>query len=178
MIALTFADLDYSETKMKLEINLEDSLSNSKLFKGIRGADMLELSSKAKIVKFKKGDFIVKEGEMGEDFFWISKGSVEIQVKAGTESAVVINTLKNGDVLGELALFGVVPRSASALVTEDVEAHRWVIGDCQALFKDKPNIGYQLLLNLGNMLSQRLSALNKEYKFKTQFDIKMLQNLG
>jgi CRP/FNR family cyclic AMP-dependent transcriptional regulator len=163
---------------MKLEINLEDSISRSSLFKGIRGADMLELSGKAKIVKFKKGDYIVNEGEMGEDFFWISKGSVEIQVKAGTESAVVINTLKHGDVLGELALFGVVPRSASALVIEDVEAHRWVIGDCHTLFKEKPNIGYQLLLNLGNMLSQRLSALNKEFKFKSQFDIKMLQNLG
>jgi CRP-like cAMP-binding protein len=163
---------------MKLEINLEDSLSNSKLFTGIRGIGMAQLSGKSKVVKYKKGDFILKEGELGEDFFWISKGKVEVQMKAAEGSPVVLNVLSNGDVLGELALFGVVPRSASALVLEDAEVHRWEIKDCQALFKEKPEIGYQLLLNLGNMLSQRLSALNKEYKFKTQFDIKVLQNLG
>lgn len=163
---------------MKLELNLEDSLSHSKLFAGIHGMGIALLSAKSKVIKYKKGDFILKEGELGEDFFWIAKGKVEIQMKAGGDTPVVLNELVKGDVLGELALFGVVPRNASALVVEDTEVHRWEIKDCQALFKEKPEVGYQLLLNLGNMLSHRLSALNKQYKFNTQFDIKVLQNLG
>ena len=162
---------------MKLEIDLRDSISNSKLFTGIRGTAMTQLLGKSKQVKFPTGQFVITEGELGETFYWISKGKVEIQMKSES-GFVAINTLGKGDVLGELALFGIAPRSASALVTEDLEVYQWNIKDCQVLFSEQPAIGYQLLLNLGNMVSQRLTALNIEFKNRSQFDIKVLQNMG
>ena len=127
------------------------------------------------------GTTIVKEGDYGEEFFWIASGRIEIQMTAQLEGGnpVTLNSLNSGEVFGELSLLGINPRVASALAIANVELYVWKVKECMSFFKEHSDIGYQVTLNLGNLIGQRLAAMNKEFRDRSKMlDIRLLQNLG
>lgn len=67
------------------------------------------LSSNAKDVELQAGQTLFNEGDEGESFFLIVEGEVEI-LKKGTS----LVTLKEGDILGEMASIGEHRRTATA----------------------------------------------------------------
>ena len=70
------------------------------------------------------GTEIFKEGEDAEAAFLVLEGKVEVRKQTG-DSHRVIATLGNGDVVGEMALFGTQEqRSADAVVVEDAKLFR------------------------------------------------------
>ncbi|UKK01159.2 CGMP-dependent protein kinase [Theileria orientalis] len=87
-------------------------LSSSQLDMLIRGF---------KSVRYKKGETVFNEGEIGDCFYIISKGEVEI-VKGG----VHLRTLAKNDYFGERALLYDEPRSAS-VVCSGSDADLWVV---------------------------------------------------
>ncbi|MBN1382110.1 MAG: cyclic nucleotide-binding domain-containing protein [Deltaproteobacteria bacterium] len=62
---------------------------------------------------YQDGDVIYEEGSYGDWLYVISKGQVEISKKVGN-SKVVIETLTEGDIFGELAFLANIPRTATA----------------------------------------------------------------
>jgi CRP-like cAMP-binding protein/thiamine kinase-like enzyme len=69
---------------------------------------------------FAAGETIMKEGEIGEEAYVILKGSVVIYRESGGHR-VILNTAKEGDIIGEIALIIKAPRSASVEAAEDTE---------------------------------------------------------
>ena len=63
-----------------------------------------------------RGTPIVTEGDVGETFFVVSAGSVEV-----TQRGTTLHRLGAGDSFGEIALIRDVPRTASVSAVEDVE---------------------------------------------------------
>ena len=77
-------------------------------------------------VQFKSGDFVIRQGESGEQFYVVEKGSLEIYVKnTSGENQKVGNTLSAGSSFGELALMYNTPRAASIKASSD--CHLWSI---------------------------------------------------
>jgi CRP-like cAMP-binding protein len=73
-------------------------------------------------LKFSEGELIVKKGDVGEVFYIISQGQVEVH-NIGTGSARFIDQiLKPGDWFGERALMTGAPRAADATALTDVVA--------------------------------------------------------
>lgn len=75
--------------------------------------------------EFKKGQDIIKEGDLDADYFYILQaGRVEIikQMEGGTS---VVASLEKGSSFGELALLYLTPRAATVTVKKDVIV--WVI---------------------------------------------------
>ncbi len=70
--------------------------------------------------KFKKGDFLISEGEKGDSAYIIERGSVEILV-AREGQFIQIGTRGEGSIIGEMAMIDDQPRTASVRAIEDCE---------------------------------------------------------
>jgi serine/threonine-protein kinase len=70
---------------------------------------------------FASGEYLVRDGETGEECYIIRHGRVEVSKGSG-DSKVVLGVLGEGDIVGEMALITQEPRSANVVALEDTEA--------------------------------------------------------
>src|SRR5581483_166990 len=68
-----------------------------------------------------KGHVIIKEGEMGETFYLISRGRVSIWKKKGMFKKVLLETLGAEEFFGEMALVTNERRNATVIAEDDCE---------------------------------------------------------
>ena len=69
---------------------------------------------------FAQGQLLMQEGEIGQEAYLITKGSVQVFKKSGG-GTVVLGILKRGDIVGEMAIITNDIRSASVEAIEDTE---------------------------------------------------------
>ena len=89
-------------------------LRRSSIFAALPAAPLEGLAHEARYVELKAGEPIIREGEMGADYYLIVAGSV-IVTKAGAE----IRRLGAGRGFGEIALLNGVRRTASVTAVTD-----------------------------------------------------------
>ncbi len=71
-------------------------------------------------MKFKAGQVIIREGEIGNLFYVITEGRVEVIVRDADGSDVVLHEAGPGDFFGELSMLTNEPRSARIRAVENV----------------------------------------------------------
>lgn len=71
--------------------------------------------------QFKKGDFLIKEGDVSKDVFLIVEGNVLITKEIKTIKKVLA-TLGPGEIVGEMSFFESTLRSASCIADSSVLA--------------------------------------------------------
>lgn len=71
---------------------------------------------------FRKGEYLLKEGQRDASVFLITKGKVEIRVGPLDDSPIVLGTRGPGDILGEMAAVDDQPHMASAVALENTTA--------------------------------------------------------
>jgi CRP-like cAMP-binding protein len=99
---------------------VEDTLTKIDLFSEMPRRDLERLARVTLVKDFKKGDIIVRQGDLGIAFYAVSKGTVEIFHNVnGAEEPLA--TLHEGDFFGEMALLDNQVRSASARAREDCQ---------------------------------------------------------
>lgn len=77
-----------------------------------------ELSDLFVLSHFAEGQYVFHHGDPGEHFYVIARGCVQVLVPDG-ETMRVVNTLRDGEFFGEIALLRDVPRSASIVAWAD-----------------------------------------------------------
>jgi len=82
----------------------------------VHGREMAE----QKILKLKKGQTLFKEGDRSRAMYYVRSGLIRIFKKKGT-GAIEIDTIRTGQILGELAFLDGNPRSASGEALTDCE---------------------------------------------------------
>jgi CRP/FNR family cyclic AMP-dependent transcriptional regulator len=82
------------------------------------------------------GKVMAEEGDRGREFFVLLEG--EADVTKGDRS---INTMREGDFFGEIALVTKMPRTASVTATTDVRVLVITERDFGALLKRSPEVG-------------------------------------
>jgi CRP-like cAMP-binding protein len=70
---------------------------------------------------YKKGDVIVREGDLGIAFYVVAQGHVEIVRALGSKDEHVVYTHGPGGFFGEMALFDNQLRNASARAKDDCQ---------------------------------------------------------
>lgn len=88
------------------------------IFKDIPIEVLAGLVSKFQIEQFAVNEMIIHQNNVGDKFYCIESGRVEIFNQTRAESHHRIATLEAGDFFGEVALIKTIPRVASAVALE------------------------------------------------------------
>lgn len=111
------------------------------------------------IKNYGKGEIIFKEGDNGDSFFDVLKGSVGIYVNYGQPDEKKLTEVKAGSILGEMSLIDAFPRSATAVALEDVDADEVSVDQVKEYFKSNPDKIERIL----NVLCDTLRRLTNDY---------------
>ena len=115
--------------------------------------------------KVSKGQAVLVEGLEGRELFFLTKGSVSINLRLKTSGRLKrLVSFSPGVVFGEMALLEDSPRSANVLADEDSEMYQLSLADFETLRRDHPEIATKLILNLARELSKRLRLTSYEVR--------------
>ena len=98
----------------------ENFLKKVDILSTIDSYELGKICDSLKVGLFKKDDYIIKEGEMGDVFYIIEDGKCNAtKTLEPGKPEVIINELKEGDYFGERALLRGEPRYANIVVVSD-----------------------------------------------------------
>lgn len=140
----------------------ENHLRGLKLLGGLSASQLDDVGRRLKPVRYRQGDLIVREGDPGEDMFFIESGRVEVVQGTGSNTRH-LNELAAGDLFGEMALLTGNPRSASVIALTDIDLWSLSHADFDNLVTSYPN----LALALGRLLSERLRNTDERFLKQT-----------
>mmetsp|Transcript_26849 Transcript_26849/g.32943 ORF Transcript_26849/g.32943 Transcript_26849/m.32943 type:complete len:996 (+) Transcript_26849:194-3181(+) len=89
-------------------------LRGVKLFKSLGSREIGEAAEALVLISYKKGDYVIKKGEQGTEFFIVDHGQCAVEVNGND-----VFTYTDGGSFGERSLLRDEPRSASIRVTSD-----------------------------------------------------------
>ena len=136
---------------MSLAIEV-DLIRRVPVFSAMEPAKQKLLCFSSERLIFEAGDVIFREGEAPDAAYVVIDGTVEISVRTPGGQRVV-NTLGQSDVVGETAIFGDVPRTATATAKTRLEALRV----CKDLFLNVVRDNAAAALQLNRILATRLA---------------------
>ncbi len=114
----------------------------------------------SRVLEFKKGQIIFREGDTGNYMYAVYGGSVGIYVNYGTPNEKLLTTLYPDSFFGEMGLIDNEPRSATAVVEENGTLLECIRAEeVEALFMENPTKIYMVM----SYLSRRLRILTRHY---------------
>jgi len=147
-VAFKGLQLQHEQKAHKLKL---DSLRNVKIGEKVMGdvltpSDLESMALAVKSQSFCKGSVIIRQGEEGDVFYVITKGSVDVSKNNSHVASLGVNSF-----FGEKALLSSDTRQATCVAASDVE--------CLTLLRDD----FVLLLgNMENLLSGRSQLLQQK----------------
>lgn len=135
----------------------------------IRIADVLEEYS------YKQGEYIIRQGAVGDTFFIISSGRVKVTRKETGPDEKFIRHLHKGDFFGEKALTGEDVRTAN-IMADDAEGVKCLVIDREAFS--------QMIANINDIktkyidLPERKKVIHEEFKSLKLSDLRIIATLG
>jgi uncharacterized membrane protein len=124
-------------------------LSGVPLFALLDDQERAVLAERVDHASVPAGTEIFRYGDPGDALYVVVRGEVEIFFKNDTGERIVLETVRPGQFFGEISLLDGGPRTASALVTEDLSALVVDRGDLDELFRLKPAAAMDLLAAAG-----------------------------
>jgi len=138
-------------------------------YRGFKEADWKILSEILKETPAQMGDFIFKESEPGNGFYFIRGGKVKISkqvIPEGKKAAQehLLNILTAGNVFGEMALVDGAPRSADAIAEENSVLYHLAQADYEKLEREQPATALRIQDLLVVTLCSRIRAVNRSFE--------------
>jgi len=115
-------------------------------------------------VDFKAGDYIFREGDLGDELYLLDDGAVRVLKYTKTKEEYTIVDLKGplNVFFGELALMDEDKRSASIMVLEDCRTYALDRPSFLELGKEHPEIALPITQAIAKIISGRLRAVNDD----------------
>jgi CRP-like cAMP-binding protein len=109
--------------------------------------------------EFPAGTVIFREGDPGSNFYIIQTGRVRIVKAMGTSHEVTLTELHDGEFFGEMALFELETRSATAIATTLTTVYDLEQRNLESFLLHKPRIAYFII----QRLCQRIRRMNDRW---------------
>jgi CRP-like cAMP-binding protein len=108
---------------------------------------------------FRGGEVLFNEGELGDSCYIVERGEIEISVHAIDGRKLALDVLRDGEVFGEIALFG-GHRTATAKALSDCALLAIRRADVMATLRKRP----ELALDFIDVLCARLRSLSGKFE--------------
>jgi CRP-like cAMP-binding protein len=139
-------------------------LGGSSLFAELAPEHLDELASTARFQRLAKRQELFHKGDEGSQVYVITSGRLKVLTTSPEGDDVVFNILGPGEVFGEIALLGEMPRTATVAAIEQCELLVIDRRDFLALLKRRPETAIALLRVLAVRL-KRVSELLEDTLF-------------
>ena len=138
--------------------NLEGILRTHPFLEGMAERHFKLLVGCASNVVFKEGEFIIREGQVADKFYFVRHGRVLIETHVPPEGTIVIRTREAGEVLGWSWL---VPPYKWHFDARAVELTRAIALDGKCLrekCETDHDLGYEIMRRFALVIAERLEA--------------------
>ena len=119
------------------------------------------LAERVDTVSKPAGTTLFNYGDPGDSLYIVRAGEVEIFFKNDTGERIVLETAGKGDFFGEISLLDGGARTASARVTQDLEAVVVDRGDLESFLRARPAAAMELLTAAGRRLRESAKLLRR-----------------
>ncbi len=138
------------------DASLAAFLRSVPVFRDLKGPSLEVLYEFLEEQKWKAGETICSEGDLGRTMYVIREGEVEVSRLSSKGSPVPFVKLGPGECFGEMTLVEQQPRSATCVVKKNAVTYCLTNLDLWHLYKSD-NFTYVIILqNICSMLSRRL----------------------
>jgi CRP/FNR family cyclic AMP-dependent transcriptional regulator len=134
-----------------------DLLSSVPLFKGLSPTEFNALAPVARTVKLKKREELFHKGDEAAQVYVVISGTLKALTTSDTGDDVVFSILGPGEVLGEIALLGGTPRTATVTAIDPSELLIIDRRDFITFLKSHPDVAIKLL----DVLAQRIKRVSE-----------------
>ena len=130
-------------------------LSKISFLGGVRDTQQDTIFRRFETVRFKKGEYVARQGEEASHIYIIKSGRVELRITVDGEM-VRKREFGVGDSFGEAAMLSLVNNTASFVSAEDSELITISRTALNQLRREDPELFCQLILNLARDLARKL----------------------
>lgn len=125
-------------------------------FGGLEGRRLGRIIDKLEEQRWRKGEVIFHEGELGRTMYVLREGEVEVLRNSAEGKKVPIVSLGPGEAFGEMTLVELQPRSATIVVKKPSRTYSLNNLDLFNLYREDEYAYVILLQNICRMVSRRL----------------------
>eukprot|EP01015_Nassula_variabilis_P011504 TRINITY_DN1933_c0_g1_i2.p2 TRINITY_DN1933_c0_g1~~TRINITY_DN1933_c0_g1_i2.p2 ORF type:complete len:255 (+),score=68.22 TRINITY_DN1933_c0_g1_i2:64-828(+) len=115
----TFSNI-VKEASIKKREKYENFLQKVELLDTVDPYERSKIADAAQTLKIKSGDYVVRQGEKGDSFFFIEDGQAYATKVDSSGKSQTVYEYKEGDYFGELALLRDMPRAANIIAMTDL----------------------------------------------------------
>src|SRR5687767_8503423 len=130
------------------------------IFAKIQPAMQKLLCFSSERLTYAAGQVMFKAGDMGDAAYVVIDGSVEISVPSPS-GPILVNTLGKHDLIGEIAIFGDVPRTATATAKTKLETLKISKELFEKIIRENPDAALELIRVLAARLANTTAQLSR-----------------
>jgi CRP/FNR family transcriptional regulator len=138
-------------------------LGRVSLFEQLSERDLTELAQVVVPRSWLAGEAVFREGDSGDTCYVIRSGSMRVTRRHSDGRQITLAELRQGDIFGELAMFGGETRSATVEALEPTSGLALLAGDLRRTMVAHPEIAVAMLAGLAD----RIRAANERLARQT-----------
>jgi CRP-like cAMP-binding protein len=134
-----------------------DVLARMPLFARLDDRELLRVMQAVQVRRCADGEFVIREGDRGDELFIVLEGQVRV-----VRGAQTLAHLGPGEHVGEMALIRSVPRSASVIADGTAEVISIRRADFFEILRKEHEVAVKMLWQFLGVLADRLDRSNSE----------------
>ena len=135
------------------------------IFSKIAPAKQKLLCFSSERLTYSPGQEIFHMGDVGDACYVVINGTVDISVdRPNGKPPLKISTVEANGIVGEIAIFGSVPRTATATAQSRIEVLRISAELFRSVIRENPDAAIELIRSLAERLANTTAILSRETK--------------
>jgi CRP-like cAMP-binding protein len=131
------------------------------IFSKIAPAKQKLLCFSSERLTYSAGQEIFRAGAVGDACYVVIDGTIEISVDVPQKGSLVIGSMGSNEIMGEIAIFGHVPRTATATAKTRVEVLRISADLFRSVIRENPDAAIELIRILAARLANTTAHLSR-----------------